>query len=345
MIKGLVTVVLPIYNVEKYLDRCIESVVGQTYRNIEVLLIDDGSTDSCPKICDSWCEKDNRVKVIHKENQGLGMARNTGIEAANGEYICFFDSDDFVDLTTVEKLYGNAVANESDIVSFGLNFADENGNVLQTFVPPVGYSVYTDKDISDFFIPEITAPDPRGNGQRNFYMSSCTLFYSMKLIEKSDWRFVSERDIISEDVYSLLGLFKDVRKVSVVPEALYYYCRNTSSLSRSYKPERFEKTRSFYLKTVELCKRMGYGDEILHRVSKPYLAFTIASLKQETVSPYPFYKKMKKIKSFILDDVLQSVLEQNKNDNVGFNRKILYFAMRNKLYFLSYLLLRGKANK
>ena len=103
MIADLVSVVLPIYKVEKYLNRCIESVVNQTYSNLEIILVDDGSPDSCPNMCDEWKKKDSRIVVIHKENGGLGEARNSGISAANGKYICFFDSDDYVSNETIEK--------------------------------------------------------------------------------------------------------------------------------------------------------------------------------------------------------------------------------------------------
>lgn len=113
---GLVSIVLPIYNVEKYLDRCIESVINQTYRNLEILLVDDGSPDDCPQKCEEWAKKDGRIKVIHKANAGLGYARNTGIENASGEYICFFDSDDYIDPSTIEKAYNTAQKNNSDMV-------------------------------------------------------------------------------------------------------------------------------------------------------------------------------------------------------------------------------------
>ena len=105
MEKELISVVIPVYNVEKYLKRCVESVVNQTYKNLEIILVDDGSPDECPQICDKLSKEDERIKVIHKSNQGLGMARNTGIENATGKYICFFDSDDYVELTTIEKSY------------------------------------------------------------------------------------------------------------------------------------------------------------------------------------------------------------------------------------------------
>ena len=119
MIKDLVSVVVPIYNVERYLDRCIESIVNQTYTNLEILLIDDGSPDHCPEMCDEWAKKDHRIRVIHKKNAGQGMARNTGIENASGEYICFFDSDDYIDKCLIEKSYQVICEEKADIVLYG----------------------------------------------------------------------------------------------------------------------------------------------------------------------------------------------------------------------------------
>ena len=101
MQQGLISVVLPVYHTERYLDRCVTSVVNQTYSNLEIILVDDGSPDRCPQMCDEWAKKDSRIRVVHKQNAGLGMARNSGIEAATGEYICFFDSDDYVALDTI----------------------------------------------------------------------------------------------------------------------------------------------------------------------------------------------------------------------------------------------------
>lgn len=343
MINGLVTVVLPIYNVENYLDRCIKSVVSQTYENLEILLIDDGSTDSCSEMCDEWAKKDSRIKVIHKENQGLGMARNTGIENANGEYICFFDSDDYIASDTIEKAYGQAVDDKADAVFFGINFCDEKGKVTDSFICPLGKVKYENEQVRNFFLPEFIAPDPDGDGVKLFYMSPCILLYSMSTIKRCNWRFVSEREIISEDVYSLLSLFKHVSKVSVLPEAFYYYCTNGSSLSRSYRKDRFEKLCRFYEEAKALCKRLGYDDEILRRVSKPYLSFVIAALKQESIASESSKQNKARIKNLVNDKTLQEVLQKNKNDRVSPARRLLFFAIRNKLYGLCYLLLRGKA--
>jgi len=102
----LITVIVPVYNVELYLKKCIDSIVNQTYRNLEIILVDDGSTDSCPKICDEYAKKDTRITVYHKENGGLSDARNYGIDRSTGAFLTFIDSDDYIDNTYVKYLYG-----------------------------------------------------------------------------------------------------------------------------------------------------------------------------------------------------------------------------------------------
>ena len=119
MYGNLVSVIVPIYNVEKYLEKCIESIVNQTYKNLEIILVDDGSPDNCPAICDEWAQKDSRIKVIHKKNGGLSSARNAGLEVSNGEYISFVDSDDWLDENTFEELLENN-DEQADFISFGL---------------------------------------------------------------------------------------------------------------------------------------------------------------------------------------------------------------------------------
>ena len=340
MTKGLVTVVLPVYNVEEYLNKCIESVINQTYTALDIILVDDGSTDKSPKICDEWAVRDGRIRVIHKENQGLGMARNTGIENAEGEYICFFDSDDFIADDAVEKLYGLARHEAADIVVFGISVVDETLTVREEFIPKPERPVYVGEQVLDEFFPEYIAANPRGNGVRRFYMSSCLLLYSMRLINNTGWRFVSERDIISEDVYSLLGLFKYVNKVAVLSECLYFYRKNNTSLSRTYRRDRYERIKHFYCSSVELARKLEYGDEIIHRISKPYLSFTTGALKQACAYFGTWKKSKDSIKEIIDDDVLQQTLERNKHDTVSMSRKIFFYAVRKKWYFLCYVLLR-----
>lgn len=112
--KPLVSVIVPIYNVEKYIDRCLNSIINQKLEDIEIILVDDGSPDNCPQICENYRKKDDRIKVIHKENEGLGYARNSGIKIANGKYISFIDSDDYISEEFLYNLYTKAIEYDAD---------------------------------------------------------------------------------------------------------------------------------------------------------------------------------------------------------------------------------------
>ena len=115
----LISVIVPIYNVEKYLNKCVDSIINQTYKNLEIILVDDGSPDNCPQICDEYAKKDKRIKVIHKENGGLSDSRNVGIQEAKGEYIGFIDSDDYIDSEMYEYLYNLIEKYSADISNCG----------------------------------------------------------------------------------------------------------------------------------------------------------------------------------------------------------------------------------
>lgn len=123
----LISVIVPVYKVEPYLDKCVSSIVNQTYKNLEIILVDDGSPDNCPVMCDAWAEKDNRIRVIHKTNGGLSDARNAGMSAATGELIAFVDSDDWIVPDMYEKLYHRLTEDNSDIAVCGVQMVWENG--------------------------------------------------------------------------------------------------------------------------------------------------------------------------------------------------------------------------
>lgn len=276
----LVSIVLPIYNVEPYLDRCIESVVSQTYKNIEIILVDDGSKDGCPRICDTWALRDRRIKVIHKENAGLGMARNTGTDNATGEYICYFDSDDYIRKDAIEHIVGCIMETGAELVTFGFVSVDARGETIKSVIPFTPKKIYKGDEVCSWFLPNLIGVNQKMSGKYNLWASAWCFCYSAALIARSGWRFVSEREIISEDVYSLLGLYVHVRSVAVLSEALYCYCLNPRSLSHVYRPDRIAKLAQFYDACVELCDECGYDDEVRRALAQPYLSFLIGAMKQ-----------------------------------------------------------------
>lgn len=132
MNEPLISVIVPIYNVEKYLNKCIESIVNQTYKNLEIILVDDGSPDKCPQICDEWAKKDKRIKVIHKENGGLSDARNTGLDNAKGDFISFIDSDDWISKSMYAILIKEIKKYDCDIIECGINYINDiNGEIIR----------------------------------------------------------------------------------------------------------------------------------------------------------------------------------------------------------------------
>lgn len=343
MRKGVVTVVLPIYNVEKYLNRCIKSVVNQSYKDLEIILVDDGSPDNCPELCDRWAQKDSRIKVIHKKNAGLGYARNTGIDNATGEYICFFDSDDYIALDAIEKAVTLAQRSKADVVNFGFCYVNENGMTGKCTIPKMPQSIYEGSDVQDIFLPELIAPNIEDGFSSNLWMSAWTNLYSLDLILNTKWKFISEREIISEDIYSLLELYKYVTKVTILSEALYFYCENGTSLTHTYREDRFEKIKLFYDKCQLVCEKLFYSNRVKKRLSYPYVSNTIGALKMIVESDCKNKKEV--FKNIILDNHLQNVLQKMNYKRESINRKILLTCMRKKWINVVYLLITLKCKK
>lgn len=339
MRKGVVSVVLPIYNVEKYLDRCLQSVVNQTYRNLEIVLVDDGSPDRCPKMCEEWAKRDDRIKVVHKKNAGLGMARNTGIENATGEFICFLDSDDYIARDAIEKAYRCAKEHDAEIVLFGFNGVNRAGKIVSTTVPAVSKNVYRDEEILGYILPNLIAPDTSTGGFTNLWMSVWGGLYSMELIDRTNWRCTSEREIISEDVYSLLRLYRDVQKVAILPEALYFYCENAASLTHTYQPGRFERIKHFYNACMDTCDELGYSDRIRRQLSYPFLSFTIAAMKMIAATDCTRQEQLKELDAVVTDATLQKVLRTVPPAKDKLTRRLLLEAAKRKQTGICYLLL------
>lgn len=325
----MVTIVIPVYKTEKFVNRCVESVVGQTDSDLQILLIDDGSPDGCPRLCDEWAMRDKRITVIHKENAGLGMARNTGIELAAGDYLCFLDSDDYLAPEAIAHARALAERERADVTVFGFTSVSAVGMERSRRIPATEKPVYREEEVQTQFLPKLL------RGENGLQMSACWALFSMALVKRAGWRFPSEREVISEDVFALLQLFQHVGSVAVLGEALYYYRQNAGSLTHAYRPDRFAKLKVFYQKTLELCRMCGYPPEVVRAFREPFLSFTIAAMKQE--------RDERRLRAIINDDLLQKLLRGRKKD--GFKRRLLFGAMGRKQYALCRLLLAAQRGK
>ncbi len=214
-----ISIIIPIYNVEKYLPTCVESILQQTYKNLEVILVDDGSPDRCPVICDELAQKDDRIRVIHQKNKGLSGARNTGIDNAQGDYLIFVDSDDTVEQTLVEELYTYAEKWNCAIVACGRNYIFEDGQIVCKIA----------HDESKVYGFEEAMQEM--NSFRLFDMSAWAKIYRKELFE--DIRFPEGK--LSEDYYIMYKLFDKAQTIGYVAKPLYNYLQRQSSISRNKK--------------------------------------------------------------------------------------------------------------
>lgn len=142
----LISVIIPVYKVEKYLDKCVQSVVDQTYRNLEIILVDDGSPDRCGEMCDAWAQKDSRIKVIHKTNGGISDARNAGLDISTGEYIAFVDSDDYIHPNMLKNLFNLTQVYQADMVMCGYEVVSESGELISPVLPTLANECILDKN-------------------------------------------------------------------------------------------------------------------------------------------------------------------------------------------------------
>ena len=244
----LISIIVPIYNVSKYLDRCMDTILNQTYKNLEIIMVDDESPDDCGKKCDEYAKKDERIVVIHKENAGLGMARNSGLEVAKGKYVGFIDSDDYVSIDMFQKLYETLQKNNAD-TCFGRYYdVDSEGNAREAreYYKRVLYK----KDQVKELILGMIGSLPGEPGDVEIGMSVWKSLYSMELIKEYNLRFPSEREFISEDIVFHMEYLQKAQCVAVCDNFGYYYCDNGASLTKSYKADRFEREKILYQKDI-----------------------------------------------------------------------------------------------
>lgn len=192
-----VSIIVPVYKVEKYLDRCVESLINQTLKNIEIILVDDGSPDNCPALCDKWAKKDDRIKVIHKENAGLGFARNSGMEIAKGRFIGFVDSDDYVKNDMFERLFLAATKENAEIAMCGFRciggIMTEKEDDVQDINCFDEYTVFSGKDGVDKLMLDICGARPEESQDSKYGFSSVKNIYSAEVIKQNNIKFLSER--------------------------------------------------------------------------------------------------------------------------------------------------------
>lgn len=288
--KPKISIIVPVYKVEKYLNRCMESLLRQSLKEIEIILVDDGSPDRCPELCDKYSNENSNVKVIHKKNCGLGFARNSGLEIATGEYVAFVDSDDYVAVDMYEILYREASSSNSDAVfsNFKTEVSPEQWIESQEVDKRTEWN---DDEIKEFIL-DMVANEPTNSRERSYQMSVWHSIYRRSIIQEANIRFHSEREILSEDFPFQIDFLLNAHRIVFLPNVFYHYCNNESSLAHSWDSNKIVRCKKLY----DLMSRQLLDIENAQvRLDRFYIGYLRAQLLSMYDSGIPHKKQWIKL--------------------------------------------------
>ena len=327
----LVSVIIPVYNVSKYLDRCLNSILNQTYANLEIILVDDGSKDSSGQICDRYARMDSRIKVIHKENGGLGFARNSGLDIATGAYIVFIDGDDYIGADHIDSMIRLIANTGTDTCLAGHTkvYADkkiEHKNVCAGKV--------FKGNVKEEILPRMCGADNNGNDY--IEMSVCMVMLSNEIIKNNHLRFVSEREYISEDLVFDFSYYQLSKGVCVSELTDYYYCDNNGSLTTKYRADRFESQIKMYTMLIEKADKIGIKDLCKERLQNTVIAIARYSVKIEYKFAELNGKEVAKfnVQRICEDETLRNIFREYDDSAIKITSRVVNYLIKRKMYLL-----------
>jgi len=327
MNKPLVSIIIPVYKVESYLNQCIDSVINQTYTNIEIILVDDGSPDRCPEICDEYAKNDSRVRVIHKENGGNSDARNVGIKNSHGEYLLFVDSDDWIEKSTCEQVVSIALQESADLVFFSYirEFRAKSKPKHLFCSDNIIFDTNAVKEkllrrVFGLLGKELSHPE-----QADSIVTPWGKLYKSELI-KNKVEFVDHKEIGSEDTVFNMHVLKNVKQAVYIDQCLYHYRKyNCNSFTTVYRTELFDRwIRMFSIMRQEI-KDNNYPN-IFTEALNNRIALSIVGLGlTEVSSSRSFSQKLEKINSILSESYYKKAYKSLKLKCFPLHWKILLY--------------------
>lgn len=323
-----ISLIIPVYNAESYLRKCIDSVFNQVYVPDQIILVDDGSTDDSPKICDDYANDNSIVEVIHKKNEGLGFARNTGLEAAWGDYVAFLDSDDYLDadfFTVMKSAVNNGTV---DLVKSGYRRISKEGKVFYVRSYESD-EIFCNKEIKTSFIPRTLGSLPREHDSIEMGVT-CSLIKRKCIMSI---RFPSEKEYISEDLIFNMQLFENVNIAKVLHYVGYNYLENTSSLSLKYREDRFNSICVLNSKINEYIERYRLTYEARLRWNKTWIIYLWMTISQEKycVSGLNFFIESKNIRDILNSPVTINIVNNYPVEKLERPKRVFLKLVKNRM--------------
>lgn len=345
----LISVVVPVYNAEQYLQRCVESIQNQTYPNLEIILVDDGSPDNCGELCDAFAGEDERIRVIHKENAGQGLARNDGMNLATGKYITFVDSDDWISFDRIENLYIALKKHNGDVALGNHTRYKANGEQIPRRLLLTEEFYENERVICDLVLPLIGAD---AENSRDILINSSVSMnlYSLDLIRQHNIQFVSERFAVAEDFYFNVDfLYRAKRVVYCKDETGYFYYENFQSTCEKYNPLRFQRTLNYYDLICKRVEEYGLKERVEFRAQRSFLMKLRVAIRHIVMSDLKRKEKFRQIDEILQHPTVHKVLQEYPIEQYVASMWLLMKQMRRgnvkKVYWLMKLREMGRHGK
>lgn len=337
-----VSIVIPIYNVEKYLNRCIESVINQTFSEIEVIALNNGSTDNSLNILKEYAKRDKRIRIIDNDNIGVSEARNIGIMEAKGKYIVFVDSDDWIDSNMIEILYKNISINSCDLVMCTYVREFENHSKEKVFnLPEV--NLYVDNEVKEQLLRKLVGPVGKELSNPEYLDALGTVWakiYKASMLKEKYLRFVDLREIGSgEDTLFNIYVFNEVNKVILLNKPMYHYWRgNSNSITSRYIPNFVEKRRNYFNYMKDFIKNNNLGNEyeiaLNNRICTSVLGMGLLECSKS--NDISFFDKIRNIKGILKEDYIDNAYRNLELSNFSLHWRVFYFFNKYKFSILSF---------
>lgn len=335
-----VSIIVPVYNAEKYLRQCVESLLSQTYRNVEIILVDDGSPDECPQLCNAYASKDKRVRVTHKKSEGAALARKTGLEVTTGEYVLFVDCDDWLEPNTVSDCLSIALRDNADCVMFGyVREYPQKSISSPLFDFNFSYELPASEEKIHRRVVGLIGNELRNPQQIDSLSSVCMKLYKSDIARKG--KIISERIVgTSEDTIFNLYAF-DGCKVSYINKCFYHYRKsNAQSITTQHKPDLAEKWDVMYDVMQEYIDGSGRKDEyrtpFLNRVACGMIGLGL----NEIGSSESMHKKSRHLKEILDKPLYREAFLQFDTSYCDAKWKLFFFLCKKRWTFLLAALLQ-----
>ena len=316
------SVIVPVYKVEKYLPNCIESVLNQTFSDFELILVDDGSPDNCPFICDSFKEKDARVKVVHKPNGGLASARRAGIKVAQGDYVFNLDSDDFIQNDTLECAHKIITETACEIVSFAYRWV-KGGSTVSVTNDGLNEGLYNKKDIEKYIYPRLLMD--KDMNHMSYYLSGKAVKRELLTPHQLG---VSEKISLGEDFCCVVPCYLDAQSVYISKKEAYFYTVREDSLSKEFNSKQIYLVEDVIneISKNDVEKLADFNAQICRYSC--FMCFAILASAAEG----NHFKSIKTIKENIKKSLHNEKIQRAEFENISLKSKISIFLMKKKCY-------------